>query len=429
MAPPLAAIIAGLLSIVAPGALAGAVVLMIGGTLLSVLVRFFGAGEAQLDARVARWTIVAAGVRLLVGSVALAFPALAGYVGPDAADYHLFAIAVADHWVRGGTAPGLYAGKEGFTLALAALYWIFGPHPVAGVFANCLAGAALVPVVADTTRRLFGRAAAAYVCPYVALLVGLVLWPSQLLREAGVFLLIAVGANAAARMVNIVRVVPVIALAGSVALLLTFRYYVAVLLTGGLILGLAISKRWVGGIGSGATTAGLLLAVVLGLGLGVTGARLAQEASLSSADQVRRDSARSASSGFGQDADVSTRSGALRVLPVSIPSFLLGPFPWQVRGLRHVPALIDAVVLWTLLPKLWRGWKAAGVAIGRQRYLIGMPTFVLVAALSLVIANYGTAVRSRNQVVVLLLPLIGLGVAARRERAAVGLRVGAVTAS
>ena len=51
----------------------------------------------------------------------------------------------------------------------------------------------------------------------------------------------------------------------------------------------------------------------------------------------------------GQVADGAELASAIYDhLPYGLVQFALGPFPWQVRGIRQIPALVDVAVLWAL---------------------------------------------------------------------------------
>ena len=55
---------------------------------------------------------------------------------------------------------------------------------------------------------------------------------------------------------------------------------------------------------------------------------------------TREDQAMWGQSGFGQEYDVSTPTGALSALPTGLVYLLFAPFPWAVSGLRQ--ALVAA---------------------------------------------------------------------------------------
>jgi hypothetical protein len=379
--------------------------------------RFFGREvDPAEQQRLLWWTITAFLAHMTFGLIVSNVSTFAGYLGGDATTYHYYAVQILDHWTKGDPAPVLAAGKEGFYYLLAGLYRVFGTRMAAGIVVNAIAAAALVPLVSDTTRRAFGSKAARYVPALVVLLPGLFLWTSQLLKEAFVLLFIAIAANCAGRIVERVTVLPLVGLALAVALLFSFRGWVALMVLTGLLMGVTLGRqRLTAGIGTGAAMAALVTLLVLGVGLGSSGYNRAVSANLEQANTVRLDLATSAESGYGGDADISTPGRALSYLPVGVVALAFGPFPWQVSGLRQLPALADVAVWWCLLPSLWRGSRAARRVLGRRWLILVLPAATTSVLLALALGNFGTIVRERMQIVVLLVPLIAFGLAQRRQ--------------
>lgn len=370
--------------------------------------------EPLATKRIIRWTLLAFAMHLLFALIASNTPNPLHFTRTDAVGYHRGAISLVEHWAGEAPSPSLPGGKEGFYYLLGALYWMFGPHRVAGLVLNATLAAALVPLMSDLTYRQFGRDAAKYATPLVVLLPGLFLWTSQLLKEAAILFLIAVAAYCAVLITERVALTPLIGMSASLALLFTFRGPVALVVTGGLLAGIIFgSRQLLGGVGTGLTATTLVLLIVVTLGVGLSGYESALESDLSRANIVRQDLAR-AGSGIRPDVDISTPRKALSYLPVGLVDLFLGPFPWQLRSGLQVFSLADVIVWWTLLPSLWRGLQVARRRRGGRRSLaLLLPAIILSVELALVIGNFGTIVRERTQVVILLLPFIALGLAAR----------------
>ena len=386
-------------------------------TLLLLLLVRFATPTAQDDhARVLWWTLASFGAHFAFGFIVTNAGGVVSLFlkAPDALAYNFEALRITQHWDKGFPFPTLPSGKEGYYYLLAGLYWLFGPHAIAGLVVNAAFAAALVPLTTDTTRRLFGREAARRVPPVVVLLPSLMLWPSQLIKEAPILFLIAVAANGAARVTERFRFAPLVAVAGSMALLLTLRGYVALVLAGGIVAGIAVGRReLLGGVGAGLGAAAILI-LLLSFGLGYSGFDAAVNTDLAQAQIVRRDLALTARSGFDADVDISTSKQALTYLPRGLVSILAGPFPWQIRGVRQLPVVPDMMIWWGLLPSLWRGVRAGRALIGRRVLVLILPAFTTACLLSLAIGNFGTLVRERMQLVVLLIPFIAYGLALRK---------------
>ncbi len=390
---------------------------MIGAGLLVLLVRYLTTSDQDGESRrrLLQWTMVAFVTHLAFGLfVTNAGGQVETYLrAPDSYTYHNYAIEIVRHWTDGFPLPDLPAGKEGFYYVLAALYWVFGPHTAAGLALNAMLGAAIAPVLSDTTRRLFGPVAAEYAVKLVVLLPGLFLWTSQLMKEAPILLLIVVTVNFASRLVDRLSVSALIGMGVVLASLFTFRGWVALVVAGGLVGGITFGKaQLVSGFSTGLGALALIM-MVLTLGVGYSGYQAAIGSDLQEAQVVRRDLALSAASGYDAEADISTSAGALTYLPKGLANFILGPFPWQIRQARQLIVLPEVVAWWVLLPSLVRGLRKGWAMVGRGMLILVLPAATTSCLLALAIGNFGTVVRERMQVVVLLIPFVALGLAER----------------
>lgn len=382
-------------------------------------------GDRFPTRRVLRWTLAAFAGHLLLSAVLNAVL----FEVSDARAYHHDAVEIVRHWHGDFPLPVLPDGKEGYYYLLAGLFWLFGPHNVAGLLVNATLAAALVPIVTDLTRRLFGDDAARYVPWLVVLLPGLLLWTSQLLKEAAIVFLVAVAMNCSCRLLTRVTVFGLATLTAALALLFTMRSYVGLTLAVGLLGGIALGRPSVlGGLRAVLSAVALMALLVAGTGVGYSGYKAATSANLEQASLVRKELASSAESGFGSNLDISTPVKALASLPIAVTTFLLGPLPWQFGGARHLVALPDVLVWWSLLPSLWRGLRTGFRRLGRAMLLIVLPAMTTTALLSLTVANFGTVVRERSQVVIMLVPLVALGLAEGARRRSPGPGVGQPTA-
>lgn len=396
----------------APVVLAVVVPMAVGAGLLVVALRVTADGhDADTRQWLGRVTLVAAVAHLGIALVIASSTSLTDTFGGDATTYHEGARGIVDHWVAGGRFPTLIAtGKEGFFYGLAAVYWLLGPFVVAGLALNAAFASVLVPLVADTSRRLFGPATVRPAALMVAFLPGFLIWTSQLLREAPMLACLAVIANVAVRLTERTRPGLLFVLSLSLTVLFTLRANVALLVAAGVLLGLAAgSRRALSGVAAGGASLGLVAAFVLAAGIGAAGFRLATASGLDDVDLARRDLATSASSGYASEQDVSTRGSAAAFLPVALVNFALGPFPWQAANARQFGGVVEALSLWALLPSLWRGWRASRAVIGRARVVLALPATLVACSLALLIGNYGTVVRQRLQVTVFLVPFAALG--------------------
>ncbi len=406
-----------LLAIVVPAGMA-AILLFLG---LRALI------PADTDEETVRWLRQVTGVMFIVHwLIALAINSsgqLVRIFGGDAVTYHLGAVEIVDHWNHstGISDQLVQTGKEGFFYALASLYWLFGNYQTAGLAVIAAMAAAVVPLVYDTTRRLFGQEPARIAGYMVMLLPGFLVWTSQLLREAPMVFFLALAANAVVRLTERATASAYVTLAISVAVMFTLRANVALVAAGGLLFGLSVGRKsFVEGATKGAAALALIAVLVVALGIGYQGYVLTSNTNLKSISDTRLALAQGANTGIAPDTDISTGRRAVSFLPIGITNFALGPFPWQVRNARQLAGVIEALTLWFLWPSLWRGWRAANRRAHRQWIALVAPALFITVALSLLLGNYGTVVRERLQVTVFLIPLAAYGWTLRKDPAEPG---------
>lgn len=406
----------GLALVVFPHLAAAVVPSILGGILLMLLDALLVRHYPEQRRRVRRWMFLAFLVHVGVGALITFRPTLAWYLGPDAFAYDAIARDLAAYW-KGEILqpPVLPAGKEGFYYMLAGEYWLLGPYTIAGLVTNAVLATALIPLLTATTTRVFGPAAARFTPPLLVLLPAFVVWPSQLLREAAVFFLLAVAVFAAVSLAQRTAPAPMVVLVVALSTLFTVRGYVAAVVSFGILAGLGIARgRLATAVGASVSVGSMLLAVVILLGFGYSGYKVVAESDLEEVNQTRRNTSTAVNSAFDAETDVSTPGRAITYLPWGLTQFVFGPLPWQARGVRQLPALIDAVTWWALLPSLWRGIRAGARMDGRGLSLLFIPAVCLACVLALVIGNFGHVVRARSQVLVLLVPVLAFGLSLRR---------------
>lgn len=414
------AVLIGAATSYAPALLAFAIPLGVVVPTLLLLTWRLGRSSVDADAgrRVLVWTMGAFAVHLAIGLVVWSSPTLTGYFGGDAFTYNYGALGILAHWQHGAPMAALPTGKKGFFYLLAGLYYLLGAHPQAGLVIDAGFAAAVIPLLVDATRRMFGEAPVRYVPVLATVLPGFLIWGSQLLRESGVYFFTAVCIAAAVRLRVRSTLGALVAFAVAAALLVTWRADVGAAVAVGLIAAVALGRRQaVGGVATGVGALGVLALIVVIGGVGYGGVHFLTHTSLAQINNVRTGSSNEAASGYLANANVATPTHALGYLPLGATYFLLGPFPWQVHAGRELFGVPDALAWWFLLPSLWRGARAAWRTQGRGALLTILPAAILTVGLSLLIANFGTAVRERMQIIVVLVPLIAYGWQLRHARA------------
>lgn len=384
---------------------------MAGLIVVSVTGRWLTRGVPEADRRrEGVLALVLLGTHLALGLMINASRTVTNYIGPDAVGYHRDAVRLLAHWRGEQVRPLLAGGKEGFYYGLAWLYGLFGPHKAAGLAIVAICAALVLPITADTTRRLFGPGRDRPLGPILLVLPAFVVWTSHLLREAPIVLCIAILVNCAVRLSVRASAGALIVMGATGGVLLTLRANVAFVLLLALVVGITLGRRHlIHGVSTAAVILGVVALLVLAGGLGLRGYRLASQANLQQVNDVRGDLATTANSGFQDKADVSTTKSAANYLVAGLPTFLLGPFPWQVSGSRQLPGMVEAMTLWLLIPSLIRGIRRSWHAVGRQTLILLAPALLLSLVLALLTGNFGIIVRERLQVLIVLLPIVALG--------------------
>jgi hypothetical protein len=131
---------------------------------------------------------------------------------------------------------------------------------------------------------------------------------------------------------------------------------------------------------------------------------------------MRLDASQSAVSGFAEDVDVSTTSGALSTIPLGLTYLLLAPFPWQLASLRQIITLPEMIVWWASIPLLVLGALFTIKHRLREIAPIIIFTSLLTLTYSIMQGNVGTAYRQRAQLLVFYFVFVAVGFVLLRER-------------
>jgi hypothetical protein len=167
-------------------------------------------------------------------------------------------------------------------------------------------------------------------------------------------------------------------------------------------------------------TYGVLAAMLFGaLNFAVKRETLEQQTTYLSLERLqvtRVDQAMWGKSGFGQEQDVSTPTGALAALPVGLVYLIFAPFPWAVSGLRQALVVPETLVWYALMPAFGRG-----LVFGlRHHFRAVLPIAVFAVSLTLAYAlmqgNIGTAYRQRTQVTMFFFVFMAAGIVEKRHQ-------------
>src|SRR2546423_3203183 len=365
-------------------------------------------------------------VRAAVGS-AIYYSHWQGFFGGDAFTYDYLGTTVLHFW-RGEIAQGYYqtmmgiyvARNWGMAYVVALIYALTGPNMLAVQYFNAVVGAATAPVIFLCARHIFQNlrvAKLAALC--VAFYPSLVLWSSQGLKDGPIVFLLAAAMLATLKLGERLSAKYFALLVFTLYGLFCFRFYIFYIAMAAIVGAFFVGMRR-------QTTGGLVrqLVVVLALGLSLTymgvlrtaGSQVEIYGDLETVQRSRADLARRANSGFAEDIDVSTPSGAISAIPVGMTYLLFAPFPWQVVNLRQSITLPEMCIWWASFPLLVIGiWFTIKYRL-RQALPILLFTTMLPLAYSIFQGNVGTAYRQRSQILVFYFIFVAVGAVLVKER-------------
>jgi hypothetical protein len=210
--------------------------------------------------------------------------------------------------------------------------------------------------------------------------------------------------------------------------LISLRFYIAYFVIFAALATFVFAQRH--GVVRMFVTYGVLLSALIGaLNVAVKRETLEQQATYMTLERLqttREDQATWGRSGFGQEYDVSTPTGALSALPTGLVYLLFAPFPWAVSGLRQALVVPETLVWYALMPAFVRGLAFAIKKNLRAVLPIVVFAVSLTTAYALMQGNVGTAYRQRTQITMFFFIFMGVGIVERRRQRALGA-VGAPT--
>lgn len=347
---------------------------------------------------------VSLGLRLIYSFVQLGRNGLSN----DARSYHEEAeSALLFHQLGSAhSANTLFLGKEGWPVLLEYVYRMVGAEPFAGLAVNAVAVTLLAVVIFKTSKLLKVGDKGASAAAACTLFPQFTLWSSLLLREAIIWLAVALVSYFSVRLVKSARgnVFSIGGLVLAFALLFSFRASLAATFGLALLIGVVLSKSvpLLGKLG-GFILAAAALPVVM---------QYLNESSLLDAERISlsRSELSAANTGFttGASGDLLSQ---LVAFPEGLLRVLAGPFPWELIVLG--PIAVIEWICWILLivPAVWslRRIPAGGLIL----VVLAIGSLV---ALTVSITNYGTLARLRIMTIVVLLPLIGVAWDARFDK-------------
>ena len=366
-------------------------------------------------------------VRIIVGALINLFE-LQEFFGGDAYTYDYYGVVLLKALAGDQYSAGLVqrfqgqlgSGAVGMIYMVAAIYKLIGQNMLAVQLVNAVLGAATAPVIFLISQSIFGNLRVARIASlFVAFFPSLVLWSSQGLKDGPIVFMLALSVLLTLRLGEKFSFKNAAILAITLATLTTFRFYLFFMVVAAIVGAFTIGMReftavsfvrqllLVAGIGLALTYLGVIRTANLQLGF---------YGDLTVVQRSRLDLATSAKSGFGEDVDVSTASGALQAVPTGILYLLFAPFPWQLQSLRQSITLPEMLVWWAAFPFLVLGFWFTFRYRLRQAFVIFIFTTMLTLAYSIFQGNVGTAYRQRAQILVFYFIFVAVGIVLLREK-------------
>lgn len=366
-------------------------------------------------------------LRVLIAVLTYTF-SLQGFFGGDSITYDGAGYALYQSWFEPGSSISSYylnfatrsAGSGwGMAYVVAAVYSLLGRNSLAVQMLNCVLGAATVYLTYTCASNIFNnRRTARLAAILVGLFPSLVLWSSQGLKDGIICFLLVMSMNIAfslQKRLNYAYIaVLLLALGGIYALRFYIFFAFAVSIFGSFFLSTQKSASSIG------KQVVVLLVITIGLTyfgvLSGAQANIERYGNLKTLQESRKDQATSAESGFGQDIDVSTSSGAISALPIGLTYIMLAPFPWQMTNFRQAITLPEVLVWWGLIPFMFVGITYA--VRNKFRLSIGVLVFTLMLTVSYAIfqGNVGTAYRMRAQMQIFYFIFVAAGLVMFKEK-------------
>ena len=366
-------------------------------------------------------------VRLFLGSLIYYFHQQE-FFGGDANTYDIFGNALMRVW-NGDSSYQYYvdlfsrdgaSSGWGMLYVVGVIYKIVGRNMLATQYVNSVLGAMTAPIAYLMAMEIFpnkkvGRAAALLTAFYPSL----ILWQCQGMKDGPIIFILTLCMLATLKLGNKFSTKYVTILAIGLFALMTLRFYVFYIMVFSVVCALIMGRQK---LSAQAFLRQFVIMFVVGAalaGLGVSRfatRQIEQYGSFRSLQVMRQDASRSASSGFGEDIDVSTPEGALAAIPIGLMYLFLAPFPWQYSSLRSMITLPEMTVWWGSLPFLVLGlWFTIRHRLREVAPIVIFLT-VLTISYSIIQGNVGTVYRQRAQLLIFYFLFVAVGYALFKEK-------------
>jgi dolichyl-phosphate-mannose-protein mannosyltransferase len=347
---------------------------------------------------------------------------LQNFFGGDANTFDIVGNALSQAWSGIGSVETTYmtsyigAGRPGWGMFyfVASVYYLIGHSPLAVQLINCSFGAASCVAVYKIAQILYpSHRVARTAAILTAIAPSMILWSSQMLKDAPIVLCLCMCALYALKLRSEYRLKSVVVLVIFLCCLFALRnyaFYIMFLAIAGSLLFAARQFTPLRMIQGG------VLVLIIGVALAYFGAASVSKETfdLKRIQAAREWSAKEANSGFGGDVDISDPNAALSFMPIGVLYVLVAPFPWMINSVRQIITLPELIAWWALFPMLIKGYWFAVRHRLKTSFAICIFTIGLTLAYALYQSNVGTAYRHRAQLYVFFFVFISIGLDLRR---------------
>lgn len=371
--------------------------------------------------------LAALGLRWIVAFL-IADRHLENFFGGDATTFDIVGNALSQAWHGLGSATTPYmisytgTGRPGWGMFyyVGSVYYVIGQNPLAVQLINCSLGAAACIAVYKISQILYpSRRVARTAALFTALAPSMILWSSQMLKDAPIVLSLCLCALYTLKLRDKFRLKSLVFLLISLFCLFALRHYAFYIMFVAIASALLFAHRQFTPL---RMLQGGVLVLIIGITLAYFGAgSVPKEAfDIKRIQAAREWSAKEANSGFGGDVDITDPRAALGFMPVGMLYVLFAPFPWMINSVRQLITLPELIVWWALVPMLVKGYWFVIRRRLKESFAICIFTLSLTLGYALYQSNVGTAYRHRAQLYVFFFIFIGIGLeltrAAKIER-------------
>lgn len=344
------------------------------------------------------------------------------FFGGDAETFDIVGNALSQAWHGMGNLDtpymksyiGLSRSGWGMFYYVGAVYYAIGQNQLAVQLINCALGAAACIAVYRIALMIYPEQRPARVAAVLtAFAPSMILWSSQMLKDAPIVLSLCLCALYTLKLRNRFQTKNLILLIASLFCLFSLRHYAFYIMFVAVASALLLTPKRLSPL---RIAQGGILVIVLGITLAYFGAgRVSQETfDLKHIQASREWSAKVANSGFGGDVDITDPKAAISYLPLGLLYVLFAPFPWMITNMRQLITLPELIAWWALVPLLLRGYWYGIRHRLKETFALSIFTIGLTLAYALYQSNVGTAYRHRAQLYIFFFIFISIGLELRR---------------